>query len=291
MILQKYVNVKINSRNFQYYKDLIPDIKNNKVYNILVCDLLSGSHTKILVSCDVCSSNYEKPYRQYKSSFDKYHIYCCSPKCAQIKNKITNIEKYGVSNVFQSDIVKNKIIETNLLKYGVSYPSQSSFIRSKIINTLKNNYGVSNPMYSETIKNRLYFTNVIRYGSISYLSSYKYSKFRIENGTKIPNRFKTKYRIYQDRVRYLTNKIKKSLFNDWDGYDYYDNEYIKNNLNYRPNHKKYPTMDHKLSIYYGFKKNIIPELIANIKNLCITKRTINSRKNIKTHYEFYTKFI
>ena len=33
MILQKYVDIKINSRNFDYYKSIIDNIKNNKIYN------------------------------------------------------------------------------------------------------------------------------------------------------------------------------------------------------------------------------------------------------------------
>jgi len=286
MILQEYVDVKINSRNFDYYKSLIPNIKNNKVYKVLVNDIFSGSHTKILVSCDVCNSNYEKPYRQYKSSFDKYNMYCCSPKCAQLKNKITNLEKYGVSNVFQSDIIKNKIIETNLLKYGVSYPSQSSHIRSKIINTLRSNYGVSNPIYSEYIINKINNTNLLKYGNIIYNCSNIAKDLRIKNNRQIPDCDRSEFEKYQIKVRYLTNKVKRILYENWNGFDYYDNEFIRNNVNYKFYNKNYPTIDHKISIYYGFMNNINPEIIGNLENLCITKRGINSKKNNKNEVFF-----
>lgn len=286
MILQEYVDVKINSRNFDYYKSLIPNIKNNKVYKVLVNDIFSGSHTKILVSCDVCNSNYEKPYRQYKSSFDKYNMYCCSPKCAQLKNKITNLEKYGVSNVFQSDIIKNKIIETNLLKYGVSYPSQSSHIRSKIINTLRSNYGVSNPIYSEYIINKINNTNLLKYGNIIYNCSNIAKDLRIKNNRQIPDCDRSEFEKYQIKVRYLTNKVKSILYENWNGFDYYDNEFIRNNINYKFYNKNYPTIDHKISIYYGFMNNINPEIIGNLENLCITKRGINSKKNNKNEVFF-----
>jgi len=286
MILQEYVDVKINSRNFDYYKSLIPNIKNNKVYKVLVNDIFSGSHTKILVSCDVCNSNYEKPYRQYKSSFDKYNMYCCSPKCAQLKNKITNLEKYGVINVFQSDIIKNKIIETNLLKYGVSYPSQSSHIRSKIINTLRSNYGVSNPIYSEYIINKINNTNLLKYGNIIYNCSNIAKDLRIKNNRQIPDCDRSEFEKYQIKVRYLTNKVKSILYENWNGFDYYDNEFIRNNVNYKFYNKNYPTIDHKISIYYGFMNNINPEIIGNLENLCITKRGINSKKNNKNEVFF-----
>jgi hypothetical protein len=285
MILQEYVEVKINSRNFDYYKSLIPNTKNNKVYKINVNDLFYGSHTKIKVCCDICKSESYKPYRQYKLSFDKYNLYCCSPKCAQLKNKITNLERYGVINVFQSDIIKNKIIETNLLKYGVSYPSQSSHIRSKIINTLQKNYGVANPMYSKIIKKRLYDTCIIKYNSGSYLSSNEYINYRIKNGTKIPDFMKSDFKIYQDKVRYLTNKIKDTIFYDWDGYDFYDNEYIKCNLELNPSNGEYPTMDHKISIYYGFNNNIDINFMASSDNIVITKRFINSKKHTKSIFD------
>jgi len=287
MILQKYVDIKVNSRNFDYYKSVIDDIRNNNVYKIPVDSLFEGSHTKILVSCDICNLIYEKPYRQYKVSFDKYSMYCCSPKCAQIKNKITNISKYGVINVFQSDIIKNKIIESNLLKYGVSYTTQSEIIKNKMLSTLKDNYGVSNPMHSEIIINRVYNTNLIRYGNINYNCSDIAKKIRIDNNRQISDSDRGEFEKYQIKVRYFTNRVKSLLYENWNGFDYYDNEFIKDNMiKYKFHHKKYPTIDHKISIYYGFINKISPEIIGNIENLCITKRGINSKKNNRNEDSF-----
>lgn len=282
MILQEYVDVKINSRNFDYYKSLIPNIKNNNVYKVLIDDIFNGSHTKILVSCDICNSVYNKPYRQYITSYEKYNLYCCSPKCAQIKNKMTNNERYGSDNVFQNILIKNKILETNLIRYNVNYPSQCPDIREKVIKTLQSNYGVDNPMFSDIVKNKISNTNKLKYGTSSYLSSELMMKYRIKNGTKIPDELKSEFEIYKGIVRKLTQKIKKDLFNSWDGYDFYDKEYIKDNLNYNFSDKAYPTMDHKISIYHGFINKIDVNILSNIKNMCITKRCINSSKNSKS---------
>lgn len=74
------------------------------------------------------------------------------------------------------------------------------------------------------------------------------------------------------------------MFENWDGKDYYDDEYIKEYLLLPYGNKKYPTIDHKISIYYGFINNISPDEIGKLENLYITKRTINSKKS-KNEYQ------
>ena len=39
--------------------------------------------------------------------------------------------------------------------------------------------------------------------------------------------------------------------------------------------------------FYGFKNNIDIDIIADINNLCITKRTINSTKHTKNYNLFF----
>jgi hypothetical protein len=48
----------------------------------------------------------------------------------------------------------------------------------------------------------------------------------------------------------------------------------------------YPTIDHKISIFEGFHKNIPPYIIGGIENLCITKRKINLLKSNKENFIF-----
>lgn len=159
MIIQKEVEIKVNSKTFLFYKELIPNLKCNNIYKININDLHKGSHTKILVCCDICNKELYKPYRQYLESFNKMNIYC-SPICAQLKNRKTNIEKYGVENVFKSDKIKRKIVSTNKKKYNVSYPSQNKDIRKKIISSNIKNFGFDNPSkcpsYKIKIKKNLF---------------------------------------------------------------------------------------------------------------------------------------
>lgn len=284
MIIEEYVDIKINKSNYNYYNSILNNIEKDKVCKIPIKILKRGSHIKILVSCDICKCESKKPYRQYMDSFEKSNIYCCSPKCAQFKNKITNYERYGVDNVFQCDEIKNKIKETNLYRYNVSYPSQSKEIREKITKTLNKNYGVINPMFSDEIKHRLVKTCLEKYNSKSYLSCSKMTEFRIQNKTKIPEKLKSEYIKYRDIVRKITNQVKIDIMERWDGYDFYDGEYIKDNFKYKFYDKRYPTMDHKISIYYGFENKIDHYIIANIDNIVITKRSINSSKSTKSNF-------
>jgi len=85
------------------------------------------------------------------------------------KNKTiqTNIDKYGVENVFQSEEVKEKIKETNFKRYGVSHPMQSDEVKEKTKQTIKKKYGVDNLMYCDEIKDKVAQTNMDRYGSKS----------------------------------------------------------------------------------------------------------------------------
>jgi len=91
---------------------------------------------------------------------------------------------------------------------------------------------------------------------------------------------------YRRVVNNLTNKIKKKLYENWNGYDYYDNTYIKENLAFDSNHKEYPTIDHKISVLTGYKNGISPTEIAKLENICITKRNNNSSKGYKTEEDY-----
>ena len=73
-------------------------------------------------------------------------------------------------------------------------------------------------------------------------------------------------------------RIRKTLLEKWNGYDYYDGEYIKDYLELNSNDRLYPTLDHKKSVYYGYINNIDLDKINSEENLVFTKRSINSSK-------------
>ena len=148
---------------------------------------------------------------------------------------------------------------TTLKKYGVEHIFQSSEITTKRINSYIQKYGVDNPAKSDFIKKKIKDTC-------------------IERGLLVPDEKRGEFLLYARKVSFFTKKNKKLLFEKWDGFDYYDNEYIRDNLLLDYNDKNYPTIDHKISVLNGFFQNISPEKLSSIENLCITKKRINSSK-------------
>jgi len=95
---------------------------------------------------------------------------------------------------------------------------------------------------------------------------------------------------YKTKIRNKTKTIKKQLLINWDGRDYYDNEYIKDYYSLNHNDNKYPNIDHKISIFYGFINKISSDDIASIENLCITKKYHNLKKRTQTDIEYKKEY-
>jgi hypothetical protein len=72
--------------------------------------------------------------------------------------------------------------------------------------------------------------------------------------------------------------------------NYYDGEYIKDNIKLKSGNRLYPTIDHKISVYYGFLNNISVDDISDIKNLCVTKSHLNSKKRDLNEDEFINRY-
>lgn len=171
------------------------------------------------------------------------------------KIKKTFSEKYGVDSFSKTDEWKSK------------YLSKINEIQSKKRETCLQKYGVENVAQIKEVYDRII-------------------KSKIENNQIIPYDKLTDWEVYKRKVRRITNSNKKKLMENWNGFDYYDNEWIKSNFFYSHIHRFYPTIDHKISVFYGFNNNIKPEIIGDIENLCITKRYLNCIKNKLIESEF-----
>jgi hypothetical protein len=90
------------------------------------------------------------------------------------------------------------------------------------------------------------------------------------------------WKKYWKKCDQLTRLIRKKLLVDWNGYDYYDGEYIKPYLELSVHHKNYPTLDHKYPRSKAFQDGLMPYEITTKENLVWTKRTNNSKKGNKT---------
>jgi len=217
------------------------------------------------------------------------------------KGKKTMMERYGVDSYFKTDIMRiknrewmssdefrNKSKETLISRYGVdSYSKTDEFKRllfdnkdiilDKIKSTFKEKYGneyLSKTDYWKSIFNnkksemvdKTKNTCLEKYGvdNVSKVESIK-SKVKLTkelNGLIIPESELSDWVTYKKVVRNTTKLNKKFLYENWDGFDYYDNEFIK-----------------------GYASTI-----GSIDNLCITKRFINSIKNSLIEEEFISKY-
>jgi hypothetical protein len=267
MILTETLNIKVINHTLEHFKNLGYNVKYGDTITIPIYHLNIGSHYLIDVKCNKCESIKNMKYQDYiKITNNHSESYYCQT-CVKTEKTTKTVQKlYGVSNVSKSNIIKKQKEKT----------------------TLKN-YGVKNPFESEVIKNRIKITNVNLYGYESATQNeniqLKSKITRLKNGNQISDDQLTEYEKYRKIVLKETRKHINNLLNNWDGCDFYDNEYIKEYYNLNYNDKKYPNIDHKISIFEGFTKNIDYKIIGNIKNLCITKRTINSTKNKKSYYD------
>lgn len=305
MILSKIVLIKTNSANMKFLTERgYGELKKGNDLEVKIEDLTKGSHAIIDVKCDYCENEKKIMYKTYMNSFNNHGKYACSRKCCIEKKILTTIERYDVVNVFQLESIKEQSKETCKELYGDEYFNRTPYY----IKSLMKNYNVTNvyqmestketmketsrrkyntdyPMQSDIVKTNLKNVFLEKYG-VEYPSRHpdiiqKIKNTMTINGNRIPDEDLTAFKLYKRNVINETNKVKKKLLKEWDGYDYYDGEYIKYYYNLHHLDSKYPHIDHKVSMFYGFTNNIQVSEIANINNLCFTKRFTNISKGKK----------
>ena len=210
-------------------------------------------------------------FRSLKQGYRRFCSNACVSKNVEVskkRNESIDKEKFklAVSKGRSNPEVIKRFKQTCLQKYGVENPQKSKEVRNKREETMIKKYGVANSMQHPEFKEKCKQTS-------------------IKNGFQVPTEKKADYLLYKQIVSMYTKMNKKALFESWDGYDYYDKEYIVENYSLSNEDRNYPTIDHKISILEGFLQGIPPEDIASIKNLCITKKWINSSKYTRSHHE------
>ena len=284
MIIDKNIEVKIAKYNIEHYKNYF-DVKLGDVITIdTELHLQKESNKKINVQCDICSVQRYIKFQAYTKNINSnknYPIYTCD-KCSHVKLKDFNIQKYGVEYYSRHPDRNDKVKKTSIEKYGTEHFSKSLYFKEKISKTNLEKFGFINPfMDKDRIKS--IFKNKYGVEHPSQVDEFN-NKIRTsnENSKNWTDRSLMKdFNIYKNKIR---NKTKQNIrLLEWDGTDFYDNEYIKDNFKLDFNHNNYPTIDHKISIFDGFMNNMSIDEIASVDNLCWTKRIINITKNKKSH--------
>lgn len=316
MILTEKVIIKTNGKSIEYYRNLGYEASHNKEIEVSVSNLSNGSFARIDVQCDTCKIIKNMFFATYTKCVKNRGFYCCN-KCKGGKTKKTCQEKYGVDNISQLEFIKDKKEETCMKNYGVTNPSHSQKIIDKIKKTFLTRYGVKSALENKLFNSKMRETMKLRYGVIHALhhviflqkskntSLRKYNvesitklkefqlrvkKTKIERGYQNPDESFSDFVLYKRRVTNITNKIKKCFMDNWNGIDFYDGECIKDNfVLYKPRTRNYPSIDHKISIMYGFLNDIDEKMIGGMENLCITKTHINISKKAMHFEQFIEK--
>lgn len=194
---------------------------------------------------------------------DGYKKSYCSRSCARKSKEVNDKQRLTCLKLYGNATYRNveKYKDTCLEKYGKENAlckGTSSY--DKRNNTIKEKYGVDNVFKHPKIIEKIRNSNE----NNGYWSSIDKVK---------------EYKEYYGYVKKITRRNSKELYGMWDGYDYYDKEYIKDNLNLDKNDNLYPSIDHKISVKECFLNNISPDTCGNIDNMCITKRIINIFKS------------
>ena len=257
MFVETTIPNKWNSKNKKHFTDL--GYKYTKMGDEFFFDInhIKRKDTFVKIQCDLCNTVWDG---KYCNSINKeLHL------CERCSHKGDRNHFFGVKH---SSETKNKISKKNKGNKAWNKNLKTPFDKEttdRMSMLAKKRW--KDGVYTEQskIKLRKTFENMGRWISLDAMGEWE------------------KYKIIINR---LTKRKKKELFEMWDGYDYYDGEYIKDFLNEKFTSPLYPTIDHKISKIYGFNNNIDIENIIAINNLCITKRRLNGKKGPLNEQDF-----
>jgi hypothetical protein len=297
MIISEYVEMLLTNRTFNKLvkKYNLTNVKIGDLAKIPLSSLAKSSHYVVEATCDYCGILLKIPYKRYTLNTKVINkISCSNINCSNQKIKDVCQEKWGVDNPFQVDSIKEKIKETLNEKYGVEHPMFLEDTKNKIRETCLYKYGETSYTKTKECKEKIIKTNLKKFG-VEYPMKTEEGQLkrkitRIKNGNQIPDELVDEYRKYRLIVNRSLQRNKKIILENWNGYDYYDNEYIMENFHLNKNDRLYPHFDHKISVAYGFKNNIAPEIISKINNICLTKQWINGLKKEMNEFEFIDFF-
>lgn len=296
MIVSEYVEMPLINRT---YKKLIKkynlskDLKVGDIAEIPLTILSKSSHYEIDITCDYCNKPLRVPYKRYNLYTKVVNKYACSSvECSNQKIKDVCQVKFGVDNPFQSKEIKVKIKESLKEKYGVEHPMFLEQTKDKIKETCLEKYGETSYSKTKDYIKKTKETCLEKYGVDSECKTesgqLKRKLTRIKKGFQIPDDKVEEYRKYRLQVNRILQRNKKYILENWDGLDYYDGEYIRENFKLNPNDRLFPHFDHKISVAYGFKNKIDYKIIGSIENICITKQCLNGLKKEMNADEFVT---
>lgn len=171
MLVEEYIDVKINKNLVEYYKNKGYDIQGVGVYKIKSTDLVETSNARVTFVCDYCGKTFKRIlWNRYKTKSPIKKDACLS--CTSKRVKEANLLIYGVEVPLQNKGILQKVKETCIERYGVENPGQCKAVQEKMKETSLKRYGVENPMQCEEVIAKLCETRRIKYGEECVHTSY-----------------------------------------------------------------------------------------------------------------------
>ena len=157
----------------------------------------------LVLRCDQCGICFE---RRYVAATLKKQYHFCSIACVNDSKKTGEIlqksfeVKFGVSNNFSRDSIKEKCKKTLHKNYGVLNPSQSKVLREKAKKTWVDTYGVDNPMKSSVIQEVSRQTTLSKYG-VENISQLDETKQKVKRTSKLRHGYEYSFQNSEVRKR------------------------------------------------------------------------------------------
>ena len=182
MILNEYVEIRVDTRTIKYYENLgyeIPKkigIKGKIVYDkskyitVKIEDVNPNSTVIVSTTCDICGRPKDMRMCDYTHRLSKDGLYRCK-KCNVETRRKTNIERYGVEHLMKDEKFKDNFKQTMKEKYGVEWALQNKDLLKKQQTSVLEHYGTPHALCNEDLLNKCKETNLQRFGETTPLKS------------------------------------------------------------------------------------------------------------------------
>lgn len=149
----KCLNTKRNNKNdYEFARKLWEE--NGE---ILPKQEYKDNKTKLYYNCSNCKKQAHMSLSEFRRGRRCEH-------CSKQRASKTNLEKYGVENVFQSEEIKQRIKDTNLEKHGVDHHMKVKEILQKTMDTNMKKYGIEFSFHSKESFEKSRETCLDKYG-------------------------------------------------------------------------------------------------------------------------------
>lgn len=135
-----------------------------------------------------------KKQTKFRGLFNGYNP-TCSRKCGYKLREQVLQSKFGVSNPFQLQEIKQKSKETLLEKYGTDNISKTEYAKNKKIQTCLKNHGVEYPSCSKEVLEKAVANNIKKYGvgNVMHVESIAQKAALNGGGKAIAEKYTTKF--------------------------------------------------------------------------------------------------